>query len=350
MTWAPCCGGVPSRRASRKVIERYHLHVNLSAYVGALSIGEQQKVEILKLLLSNARILIFDEPPACWLRKRWRGFSMSLPAEADGFAILFITHKLPEVMATADRITVLRRGAVVGQMLRTEASPQAIVRLMLGSEDAPLLELGVPQPALAHSAPQASSLLVVELERVTVADDYGGIGLYDGLLMPTTLVTAPKSTDVDQIFPHVVAQLHPLELYRLSGLLLPCSLSPDGLPVGAQLVTAPLQDGLMVALASALNAVGDWRNRERDSDRRRTDADRGGGWPRRRCSSSTCKRIFCAAAASAISGQRSRPAAPHRRADCPSAGGGAPGGHDHHPHARGHLPDLSDCPPAKLDR
>lgn len=165
----------------REVIERYHLHVNLSAYVGDLAIGEQQKVEILKLLLSNARILIFDEPTSVLAPQEVQGlFHVFARLKADGFAILFITHKLPEVMSTADRISVLRRGAVVGQMLRAEASPQAIVRLMLGSEEAPLLELGVPQPASLHDASRASSISpVVELERVTVADDYGGIGLSD---------------------------------------------------------------------------------------------------------------------------------------------------------------------------
>jgi aspartyl-tRNA(Asn)/glutamyl-tRNA(Gln) amidotransferase subunit A len=83
---------------------------------------------------------------------------------------------------------------------------------------------------------------------------------YDGLLMPTTSVTAPKSTDVDKYFLTLSRNCIPWSFIGFPACSLPCSRSAEGLPVGAQLVTAPLEDGLMVVLAAALERnVGDWR-------------------------------------------------------------------------------------------
>lgn len=85
---------------------------------------------------------------------------------------------------------------------------------------------------------------------------------YDGLLMPTTSVTAPKSTDVDQYFLTLSRNCIPWSFIGFPACSLPCGLSARGLPVGAQLVTGPLQDGLLVALAAALErGIGDWRQR-----------------------------------------------------------------------------------------
>lgn len=164
-----------------QVADRYHLHVNLHAYVGELALGEQQKVEILKILLSGARVLIFDEPTSVLAPHEVEGlFRVFSQLKADGYAVLFITHKLPEVMASADRITVLRRGAVVGSMLAANATQQAIVRLMLGSEDAPFLELGIAEPERHEDHRPAGVAPVLEFHDLTLVDSTGGVGL-DGV-------------------------------------------------------------------------------------------------------------------------------------------------------------------------
>ena|GEM_PF-2613550 len=116
----------------KELAARYELTVPVYARVGDLSLGEQQKVEILKILLGGARVLIFDEPTSVLAPHEAEGlFRIFDWLRADGFALLFITHKMPEVLACADRITVLRRGAVAGTLLRAEATETKMVSLML---------------------------------------------------------------------------------------------------------------------------------------------------------------------------------------------------------------------------
>ena len=116
----------------KELATRYELTVPVYARVGDLSLGEQQKVEILKILLGGARVLIFDEPTSVLAPHEAEGlFRIFDHLRADGFALLFITHKMPEVLACADRITVLRRGAVAGTLLRAEATETKMVSLML---------------------------------------------------------------------------------------------------------------------------------------------------------------------------------------------------------------------------
>jgi simple sugar transport system ATP-binding protein len=103
--------------------------------VAELSIGEQQKVEILKLLLSGARTMILDEPTRVLAPHEVAALYEVLGnLRADGYAIILITHKMKEVLACADRITILRGGCVAGSLLRSEASEEQLVSLMFGKE------------------------------------------------------------------------------------------------------------------------------------------------------------------------------------------------------------------------
>jgi len=140
-----------------EVSKRYDLQVNPRALVGQLSIGEQQKVEILKLLLAEARLLILDEPTRVLAPHEAEAlFKVLDNLRADGYAIVLITHKMKEVLACADRITVLRGGHLAGTILRSEASEDRLVGLMFDKKlaalqvdrrhaitgpDVPLLEL-----------------------------------------------------------------------------------------------------------------------------------------------------------------------------------------------------------------
>ncbi len=126
-------GAIESR--VEELASRYSLKVDPRAKVWQLSVGEQQQVEILKLLYRGARILILDEPTSVLTPQETRELFTTLRTMAgEGHAIIFITHKLDEVMAIADRITVLRQGARVATLDRKEATKDHLVRLMVGRE------------------------------------------------------------------------------------------------------------------------------------------------------------------------------------------------------------------------
>ena len=114
---------------------QYGLEVNPDDMVSHLSIGVQQKVEILKLLLSDAKILILDEPTRVLAPHEVESlFEVIRRLKQSGYAIVLITHKLKEVLECADRITVLRAGRVAGTILRAEANHQNLVQLMFDKQ------------------------------------------------------------------------------------------------------------------------------------------------------------------------------------------------------------------------
>ncbi len=118
-----------------EISKQYGLKVDPQALVSQLSIGEQQKVEILKLLLSDARLLILDEPTRVLAPHEVEAlFGILDNLRKDGYAILLITHKLKEVLECADRITVLRGGRVAGSLLRADATEEKLVGLMFEKE------------------------------------------------------------------------------------------------------------------------------------------------------------------------------------------------------------------------
>ena len=124
------------RRRMAELAGRYGLAVDPDRPVADLSMGERQRVEIVKLLVQEARALIFDEPTAVLAQPEVEGFFRVLKRlTADGRAVLFITHKLEEVLAAADRIAILRRGRVMARLLPSEVgSRRDLARLMVGRE------------------------------------------------------------------------------------------------------------------------------------------------------------------------------------------------------------------------
>ena len=121
-----------ARRRVRELSDRYKLDVNPDAVVEHLPVGVQQRVEILKALSNDARFLIFDEPTAVLTPQEIDDLMAIMQALRDeGRAIVFITHKLREVRAIADEITVIRRGKVVGQA-EPSTSEGALAEMMVG--------------------------------------------------------------------------------------------------------------------------------------------------------------------------------------------------------------------------
>lgn len=127
----------PKRLESRllQLADHYGLKVNPSAQIWQLSVGEQQRVEILKALYRNAKILIFDEPTAVLTPQEAQDLIVTLrKLAAQGTSIIFISHKLNEVLSVCDRVTVLRDGQAVGTMAVQDCTESELAQLMVGRE------------------------------------------------------------------------------------------------------------------------------------------------------------------------------------------------------------------------
>jgi ABC-type uncharacterized transport system ATPase subunit len=126
------------REGARKVKElsdRYGLAVNPNAVIEQVSVGMQQRVEILKTLYRDARILILDEPTAVLTAQESNElFEVLRALQKDGVSIVFISHKLNEVLAISDRVTVLRRGKRVDTVPTEGATEESLARLMVGRD------------------------------------------------------------------------------------------------------------------------------------------------------------------------------------------------------------------------
>ena len=148
----------PDGRLSRRVVterlaaigHEFHLHLDPGRLVGDLSVGEQQRVEIAKSLTRGARILVLDEPTATLTPRETEGLFRALRAmTARGMGVIFISHKLGEVLAVTNRITIMRHGAVVAERANDGGLGKAeLARLMCGRDLQP-----PPRPPVARGAP-----------------------------------------------------------------------------------------------------------------------------------------------------------------------------------------------------
>jgi len=149
----------------RRLSETYGLPVDPHARVGELSLGQQQRVEILKLLQRNVTLLILDEPTAVLTPTEIAALFVTLRRIArEGRSVIFITHKLDEVMEIADRITVLRRGRCVADLVPADVdNRRELARLMVGREV--LLDI--------HREPVPPGEVVLELRNCSGDDARG---------------------------------------------------------------------------------------------------------------------------------------------------------------------------------
>jgi simple sugar transport system ATP-binding protein len=137
---------IDPRGVERRVAElgrRYEIVVDPRAKLWQLSLGEQQRVEILKALYREARILILDEPTAVLTPQECDSLFATIRRMAEeGRTVIFISHKLHEVKAVADRVTVLRAGKAVATESTAEATPRSLAALMVGREIEPVSRRG----------------------------------------------------------------------------------------------------------------------------------------------------------------------------------------------------------------
>ena len=169
----------------RRISQQYGLEVDPEAYVKTLPVGVQQRVEIIKLLYREADILILDEPTAVLTPQEVEElFKVIRSLVAQGKSVIFITHKLKEVMAIADRITVLRNGRVVGTTTPAETSEERLAAMMVGREVILRVEKGAAR----------AGETVLEVDGLQVLDDRGNLAVrgvsfqavsYTHLTLPT---------------------------------------------------------------------------------------------------------------------------------------------------------------------
>ncbi len=149
-------------RRVRDLSERYGLVVDPDAVIEDVTVGAQQRVEILKTLYRDARILVLDEPTAVLTAQETGELFQVLRAlRDDGVAIVFISHKLGEVLEIADRVTVLRRGKKIDTVPTAGATEQSLARLMVGRD----VLLRVEKPEVPFGEP------ALEVEDLHVRDD-----------------------------------------------------------------------------------------------------------------------------------------------------------------------------------
>lgn len=154
--------------------QRFGLQIDVDARAGDLSIGEKQRVEILKALYRGARILILDEPTSVLTPQEVEQLFTTLRVfVAEGLSVIFISHKLDEVMAISNRIAVLRRGKLVAQRSVVETSAPELAELMVGRK--------VDMPQVDATTRSTQDAPVVTLSQVTVSDPRGGNPLLDSL-------------------------------------------------------------------------------------------------------------------------------------------------------------------------
>jgi ABC-type uncharacterized transport system ATPase subunit len=153
-----------ARERVRELSHRYGLEIDPDARVGDLSVGEQQRVELIKALYREADILILDEPTAVLTPGEVDDlFEVIRSLVAGGKSIIFITHKLREVLALADRIVVLRGGRVVGEAIPAEATVQSLATLMVGRDVSFSIE----------TTPSTPGAPVLQVHELVVDDDRG---------------------------------------------------------------------------------------------------------------------------------------------------------------------------------
>jgi len=170
----------------REISERYDLFVDPEKKIQQLSVGEQQRVEIVKVLFRGARILILDEPTAVLTPQESEAlYEIMQRMTKEKHSIIFITHKMKEVMALSHRITVLSRGKVMATLQRKETNPQKLADLMIGNLEAQdvvkvseflrktVVEESIEVDSEPQNIQQKSGNLTVALKNIHAVNDLG---------------------------------------------------------------------------------------------------------------------------------------------------------------------------------
>ncbi|MGL4798388.1 MAG: ABC transporter ATP-binding protein [Cellulosilyticaceae bacterium] len=162
--------GKEERERIQKLCEKYGLTINLDKKVKDMSVSEKQMLEIVKVLYRGCDILILDEPTAVLTPQEVEKlFDIVRLMKADGCTIVIITHKLHEVMALCDQVTVLLKGRVAKTLAIEETNPEHLTELMVGHSEK--LSITRPEPQNAKVVYEAQNLTIKNKEGVKLLDD-----------------------------------------------------------------------------------------------------------------------------------------------------------------------------------
>ena len=135
------------KRRVQQVAERLHMSINTDAKVRDLPIGVQQKVEILKAIYRGSKLLILDEPTSVLTpQESMELFATLRKLKAESCTIIFISHKMNEIMDISDRISVLRDGCLISTLNRSDCTPSILTSLMVGREVSLCVEKEMSKP------------------------------------------------------------------------------------------------------------------------------------------------------------------------------------------------------------
>ena len=239
-------------RAAREVLLPLDFHGRIDQPIAKLRVGEQQLVEIAKALVAKARILIMDEPTsALSINETERLFQVIRKLAKEGVAIVYISHRMEEVVALADRVTVLRDGQLIGTVSQEKASRREIIRMMVGRELQEVFASGRSETAtrkpvlevqnlwLENPAPTvARSMLVWNVSFSVVAGEVFGIAGLLGAGRTETLevlfgLHAGTSGGEIRIEGETVRLLNPVDAKAAGIALVTEDRKRDGLVLGA---------------------------------------------------------------------------------------------------------------------
>jgi general nucleoside transport system ATP-binding protein len=191
-------GGLAAARAElARLAREYGLAVNPDAKVADLSVGEQQRVEILKVLYRGARILILDEPSAVLTPQETdQLFRILATLKERGVTIVLITHKLREIMAATDHVYVMRQGQIVADRRTVDTNPEELAELMVGRKVR--LELDKAVARIGEVLLEAQHLSLVDARGVRLLDDIN-LSLRAGEIVGIAGVSGNGQTELLQI-------------------------------------------------------------------------------------------------------------------------------------------------------
>jgi ribose transport system ATP-binding protein len=270
-------------RAAREVLRPLDFQGRIDQPIAKLRVGEQQLVEIAKALVAKARILIMDEPTsALSINETERLFQVIRKLAKEGVAIVYISHRMEEVVALADRVTVLRDGQLIGTVSQEKASRREIIRMMVGRELQEVFASGRSETAtrkpvlevqklwLENPAPTvARSMLVQNVSFSVAAGEVFGIAGLLGAGRTETLevlfgIHAGASGGKIRIEGETIRLLNPVDAKAAGIALVTEDRKRDGLVLGAGIDrNAELAVLRTIAAFGLVSSNGEWELAER---------------------------------------------------------------------------------------
>ncbi|XUL94284.1 ABC transporter ATP-binding protein [Streptomyces galilaeus] len=200
--------GGGARKKIKEISDRYGLNVRPDVLVESLGVAERQRVEILKVLYRGARTLILDEPTAVLVPQEVDAlFSNLRELKSEGLAVIFISHKLGEVLSVADEITVIRRGTTVGTAVPAETTSRQLAEMMVGSE--------LPTPETAEST--VTDQPVIEVKGLTVYAAGAALGPESEPVGGGLVGDAAVGGDAKRVLDDVTFTIHAGEVMGIAG-------------------------------------------------------------------------------------------------------------------------------------